>query len=174
MRFVFTLILCFNISGCMPQSVKNPAAKAPTYQHKDFKNEIQDIFQGNAVKNSGLKLETDIFSIFQGTETENFVILDRIKSVAIPDKIDSTDQAQLYIGKVQKEIDRIDAFLTKYSEGPFRLRYEDGDLKVENLSEETIQKVKQLRQVWTDALEKLKASQESTVVKTIKPTDNDE
>src|SRR3989344_6737804 len=155
MKFLILIILCLNVISCGPRGMDNPGAEAKTYSEKEFNDESYRRLAGAEAKAKGLTLKPDIKNLKK----------DLIPYVAeLPEKIESTEDLMEYKGAIQAEIDAIDAYFVKY-EGHFRLRDEDGDIKLKSLTDYMIKRLTSFRETWVNALAELEGKE---VVKTSK------
>lgn len=145
MRLLFALVFSFLIGACIPRKAENPAANAPTYSGDTYYEDLAEVLGASSADKVGLKLRAHFHDVFQ----------DDVKfEVALPEKMDSPDQVQIYQEAVQRELERVEAFLKKY-QTPFRLRFKDGDLKLFTATSTTQVWIESLKKTWVEAQSRL-------------------
>ncbi len=144
MRFVFAVfIFLLSSTSCAPKKVENPAANAKTYSAEEYALESNAILNADKAQKIGISVEKEI--------GEDQSILFKIN---FPKKMKSLDQVKACRQAIFEELENIEIFLKKY-EGSFRLRYQDGDLKLKKLTSEVLDSIQVLKLKWTEALKQL-------------------
>jgi len=149
MKYLIFIILCLNVISCGPRGMENPGAEAKTYSEKEFNGDSFDRLISAEAKAKGLTLKPDIKNLKN----------EMIPYVAeLPEKIESTEDLIKYKVAIQAEIDAIDAYFVKY-DGHFRIRNEDGDIKLKSLSEYMKTRLASFRNSWVQALAELESKE---------------